>query len=62
MEVLSRAIPSPEYNFIDIDNLLGGPATGYRLSLPQDRVKEEAIETIDLTGIGKIGVAKSCAV
>jgi hypothetical protein len=57
-----RAIPSPECEFIDIDDLLGASTTEYGLSLPQNKIKEEALETIDLTGIGETGVSNLCSI
>lgn len=51
IEGLPRATPSPECDFIGIDDLLGASTTEYGLSLPQNKIKEEALETIDLTGI-----------
>jgi hypothetical protein len=56
MEVSSRAIPSPECDFVDIDEFLGASTTGYGLSLPMNVIKDKALETIDLTGIGETGV------
>jgi hypothetical protein len=56
MKVLSRSIPSPECDFIDINDLLDTSTTIYRLSLSLNRIKEEALETIDLTGIDKTDV------
>jgi hypothetical protein len=58
MEVSSRAIPSQECDFIDIDDFLGASTTGSGLSLPLV-IKEEALETIDLTGIGETGVTNT---
>ncbi|KAF2471123.1 uncharacterized protein BDR25DRAFT_355029 [Lindgomyces ingoldianus] len=51
MEVSPRAILSPECNFININDLLSASTTGYVLSLPLNGIKEEALETIGLTGI-----------
>jgi hypothetical protein len=56
MEASPRSIPGPECDFIDIDDLLGASTTAYELSLPFSRIKEEALETIDLTGIGETDV------
>ena len=55
-----RVIPSPECDFIDIDDLLGASTTKYRLSLPLNKIKEEALKAIDLTGIGKTGIINLC--
>jgi hypothetical protein len=51
-----RVIPSPEYDLIDIDDLLGASTTKYRLSLSSNRFKEEVLKTIDLTAIGETGM------
>lgn len=55
MEISSRAIPSQECDFIDIDDFLDASTTRSGLSLPLV-IKEEALETIDLTNIGETGV------
>ena len=54
IEASPRSISSPECDFIDIDDLLGASTTAHGLSLPLNRIKEEeALETIDLTGISE---------
>ena len=58
MEVSPQSILSPEGDFIDIDDILGASTTAYGLSLPLNRIKEETLETIDLTGIGETDVNK----
>jgi hypothetical protein len=40
-----------ECDFADIDDLRGASTTAHGLSLPLDRISEEELEIIDLTGI-----------
>jgi hypothetical protein len=51
-----QATPSPECDFIDIDDILSASTTEYDLSQPEKKFVEEALETIDLTGIGEISL------
>lgn len=56
IEVSPRSTPSPECDFINISELLGASTIAHGLSLPLNRIKDEAFETIDLTGIGETNV------
>jgi hypothetical protein len=51
-----QATSSPECDFIDIDDLLSTSTTEYYLSHHEKKVVKEALETIDLTGIGEISL------
>lgn len=56
MESSLQATPSPECDFIDINDILSTLTTDYNLSQPEKKFIEEALETRDLTGIGEISL------
>lgn len=57
MDPSSRAILSPDRDFYAIDGVLCVSESERGLSLLQNKIKEESLETIDLTGLGEKGVA-----
>jgi hypothetical protein len=52
-EASLRAIPSLDCDFVDIDSVLCASPVGSGLSLLRSKIREGALETIDLTRIGK---------